>query len=403
MDILFDNSNRRLEGISLDYQRDEISQYPWELQLLGIEGSRGIGKTTLFLQHMKQHYKSGEAIYLSLDDIYFTQHQLVDVVREFHRRGGRRIYIDEVHKYPNWSIEIKNIYDNYGDLKVAFTGSSMSYIQSGNADLSRRAIMRRMQGLSFRQFINIQRAKRGSKHPPIQRYTLEDILENTNDIIREVTKDNFKPYAYFQKYLEHGYYPFFMEGLTYFPDKLSGTTRAVLEADFAQLHNVTAVNVRSIYQLLYAISTSPPYQPNIEKLSKRIGIARKTLLEYIHHLSRADILTLLKDPQKGLSILKKPNKIYLENTNLLYNFAPRDLQMGTVRETFVMNQLKYGHDLHYPQSGDVLVNEKYTFEIGGKNKTTKQINDIENAYILADDIDHRVHNKIPMWMVGMLY
>jgi len=369
-----------------------------------VEGSRGIGKTTMFLQHMLANADRQESIYLSLDHIYFTEHKLVEVADDFYRRGGRRLYIDEVHKYPNWSIEIKNIHDLYGDdLKIAFTGSSMSYIQSGNADLSRRAIIRRMQGLSFRQYINLKMIKEGKSDISIDQYSLDEILNNTDTVIDEIKKTGITIFPLFREYLKYGYYPFFLEGLDYFPERLNNTIKAVLESDFALLHNVSANNVRSIYQLLYAIATSPPFQPNIERISKRIGIARTTLLEYIHHLSRADILALLKDPKKGLSTLKKPNKIYLENPNVLYNFEPNALQLGTLRETFVINQLKYNHAIHYPKKGDVLVDEKYTFEIGGKKKGYEQIREIKNSFVLSDDIDIRVGNKIPMWLVGMMY
>ncbi len=406
MDKIIEKSTRKLQNTSLGYRRDELNKWPWDTQLLGIQGSRGVGKTTLFLQHMAaSNLEAHEMLYISLDDIYFIDNRLVDVADQFRRLGGKRLYIDEVHKYPNWSVEIKNIYDDHPDLKIAFTGSSMMELRKGNADLSRRALIRHMQGLSFRQFMNLSYVHDGHPEHFIRQYSLDDILSSSNDIIQEINAEikDFKPYVHLAAYLRHGYYPFFLEGISYFPEKLEATVMAVLEVDFAQTYNVSATNIRSIYKLLYAISTSPPFQPNIERLSKRIGLSRKTLLEYIHYLANADILSILKNPKKGISILKKPDKIYLENTNLLYTFEPHALQIGMVRETYVMNQLKESHDIHFSQQGDVLVDEKYTFEVGGKKKNNKQIYDIDDAYILADDIDYRVGNKIPMWMIGLMY
>lgn len=401
LEKLFKYSEGRLLQTAGYFQRDELNEYPFEQRLLGLQGSRGVGKTTVFLQHMAQTYKDRSAIYLSLDDIYFTEHKLVDVAEEFVRMGGHHMYIDEVHKYPNWSLEVKNIYDTYPQLKVAFTGSSISHLQAGNADLSRRAIIRRMQGLSFRQFINLLRSKEGKA--PIPKFSLEEILNNGIEVIRTIMADGIKPYLYFERYLQEGYYPFFTEGEALYHERLAKTIQAVLEIDFGQLYNVNVTSLRSIYTLLYAISTSPPFQPNIERLSTRIGIARKTLLEYIHYLYRADVLNLLKDEKFGMSILKKPNKIYLENTNLLYNFAPFRCDKGTVRETFVINQLRNDHAVRYTKKGDVLVDDKYIFEIGGKNKTKKQIATLQNAYILADDTEFVYENKIPMYLLGMMY
>ena len=391
-------SNQRIERTSLTYQRDELSKIDWTVRLLGIKGARGIGKTTMLLQHLKQSHGFNEnAIYISLDDIYFTENKLILFIEDFYRNGGIFLYLDEVHKYPNWEIEVKNIYDTYPDLQIIFTGSSMLEIQKSNADLSRRAIVFSLQGLSFRQFLNL---KYGLN---INIYSLEQILESANDIIAQL-QSTLKPYPYFKEYVQTGYYPFFMEGNQWFYDRLEGITKAVIESDFLILNNIDIKNIRKIYQFLLVVATSPPFTPNIQTLSERTGINRNTLLQYIYYLEKADILTLLQTDRKGITLLQKPEKIYLENTNLLYLFAPTSLDIGMVRETFVLNQLKAVTKVNYPNAGgDIVVNDNYTFEIGGKLKKKNQIEGIPNSFIIADEWDFKVGNKIPIWLLGLLY
>jgi len=391
-------SNQKIERVSTIFKRDEFEKFDWKVRLMGMKGARGIGKTTLFLQHLKAtHGFSEKAIYLSLDDVYFTENKLVDVIEQFYREGGLYLYLDEVHKYPNWAIEVKNIYDTYPDMQVFFTGSSMLDIQKSKADLSRRAIIFSMQGLSFRQFLALK------YQIQIPTYTLADILENANEIIQSIGAD-FKPYPYFKEYLQQGYYPFFAEGVDWYADRVEAVMRVVIESDFLQLHNIDVRNIRRIYQLLLVVATSPPFKPNIQKMSERIDIERNTLLQYIHHLQNADVLTLLRSPRKGITLMQKPDKIYLENTNLLYAIAPQQFDIGMVRETFVINQLKAAHDIHYAEKvGDVLVDEKYVFEIGGQLKKGKQIAKLDNAYIIADNWDFKTGNKIPIWLIGLLY
>ena len=391
-------SNQRIERVSMLYQRDELEKFDWNLRLMGVKGVRGIGKTTLFLQQLKRRHGFDErAIYLSLDDIYFTENRLIDFVEDFYRNGGLFLYLDEVHKYPDWAIEVKNIYDTYPDLQLIFTGSPMLEIQKSNADLSRRAIIFPMQGLSFRQFLKL-------KHQiDVPVFPLVEILENANNIIASFPT-GFKPYPYFRAYLQNGYYPFFMEGTDWYFDRLEATNKVVIESDFLLLHNIDIKNIRHIYKLLLAIATSPPFKPNIQKLSERVGISRNTLLQYIYHLEQADVLMLLQSSRKGITLLQKPEKIFLENTNLLHAFAPTELDIGMIRETFVINQLKAVHKVQYPgKFGDVFVDGKYLFQIGGKSKSNKQIAGQENAFIIADDWDFKVGNKVPIWLFGLLY
>lgn len=398
MEKLRIRSIQKVENTSLNYIRDEMNSFDWTQRLIGIKGARGIGKTTLILQYLKiTHGITSKAIYLSLDDIYFTEHSLISVVEDFHRNGGLFLYLDEVHKYPNWAIEVKNLYDTYIDLKIVFTGSSMLELHKSNADLSRRAIIFHLQGLSFRQFLDL---KYQIKTPIV---SLEKVFQSANDIISSFDKP-FKPYVYFREYLQKGYYPFFIEDEKWFFDRLEATIKVVIETDFLLLNNIDSKNIRRIYQLLLVIATSPPFKPNIQKLIERIGINRNTLLQYIHYLEQADVFTLLQSNRKGITLLQKPEKIYLNNTNLLYAFAPHQLDIGMVRETFVLNQLKAKYPIHYPtKGGDVLVNHQYTLEIGGKSKPSKQIAQLENAFIIADDWDYKVGNKVPIWLLGLLY
>lgn len=390
-------SNQFISRVSLNYQRDELTKLGADVRLLGLKGARGVGKTTLLLQYIKQeHGLNEDAVYVTLDDIYFSDNRLIDFAEKFYRTGGKFLYLDEVHKYPSWSVEIKNLYDLYPDLRIVFTGSSMLNIFQATADLSRRAIVTRLQGLSFRQFLAL--------HHEIELplISLESILHNANDIISDLPPD-FKPYAYFQKYLTRGYYPFLREGETWFDERLSAVLQAVIEGDLLNFHHIDQQNLQKIYRILWVIASSPPLRPNISKLGERAELSRRTLLQYLHYLEQADLLNQLRSDRKGITTLQKPEKIYLENTNLLYNIAPTAFDRGAARETFVLNQLKNQHQVHYPEKGDLLVDRTYTLEIGGRKKTGQQIAGIKNAFILADDLDFAVGNKIPIWLVGLLY
>ena len=391
-------SNQKIEKVPLSFQRDELQNLDWSLRLMGIKGARGVGKTTMLLQHLRQtHGFSEKALYISLDDIYFTEHKLVDVVEDFYRNGGLHLYLDEVHKYPNWSLEIKNLYDNYPDLQIVFTGSSMLDIQKSKADLSRRAIMFAIQGLSFRQFLKLK------YQIFIPVYPLQEVLENANEIIAS-QGPAFKPYPYFREYLKSGYYPFFMDGESWFFERLDAVLHTVIEADMAQLYHIDLKNVRKIYQLLLAVATAPPFVPNIQKLSERVEISRNTLLQYLYQLASADMLVLLQSLRTGLTLLQKPEKILLENTNLLYAIAPSSFDAGALRETFVLNQLKAAHKINYPDHwGDFVVDGRYFLEVGGPNKKHKPEKQPDNAYIIADNWDYKTGNKVPIWLLGLLY
>lgn len=397
MESLYNDHRIFLKNTETEFKRYLIQSLPWNERLLGIQGFRGVGKTTMILQYIKETYGfDDKALYVSLDNIYFLEHKLVDFVKAFVANGGEHLFLDEVHKYPNWSIELKNIYDLHKNLKVTFTASSLLEIINSKADLSRRASIYFMQGLSFREYLNFSLGKSFSN------YSLQQIIENHKEISSEILKE-IKPLKYFKPYISSGYYPFFKENTELYEKRIQSIANMVMEIELPLLRDVEPSKINKIKQLLYIIAQSVPFKPNISKLAERIGVTRNTLVEYINHLSDTKLLNKLYANTHGISILQKPDKLFLENTNLSFAFAKDNTDKGNLRETFFLNQLSMGHTVSYPKQGDFLVNEKFLFEIGGKNKTNKQIEGIENAFIVADDIEYGFKNKIPLWLFGFMY
>ena len=386
-----------VSNVKTEFQRSIASKLPWHEQLLGIKGSRGIGKTTLLLQYIKNKYGlNPEALYVSLDDPYFYNHTLLDLADNFVAQGGEHLFIDEVHKYKDWAVEIKKIYDYHPGLKVVFTGSSLLQILNARADLSRRALAYTMQGLSFREFLEF---KYNIKSEPI---SFEDILKNHSEIALEIVK-KYKPLKYFNEYLRVGYFPFYEGNEVFYYKRLSEIINMIIELEIPLLRKTDMSKVPKIKQLLAIISQSVPFKPNITALAKKIDISRNSLLEYIHGLSDAGIVKTVSKDAFGVSLLQKPNKLYLENTNYMFALQPVQANIGTLRETFFLNQLSENHTVTYPDAGDFFIDEKYLFEIGGKNKTRKQIAGIENTFTVSDNIEFGVGNKIPLWLFGFLY
>ena len=390
-------SNETIARTKTDFVRDFLTQFGGKPRLFGIKGSRGTGKTTLILQHIQRNFGfNEEAIYISLDDIYFSEHTLTDFVTSFRRLGGKHLYLDEVHRYPNWAIEIKNIYDRYNDLDLVFTGSSMLQLQQFSADLSRRAVILNLQGLSFREYLGLRHKIR------LPLISLLDVIERPNQIIGDLPKE-FLPYPYWIEYVRSGYYPFFTEGDQWYFEKLENTIQTVVERDLAQGQSIEHSNLLKLYRLLYVLATSPPFKPNISKLSERLGIARNTLLRYIDQLCTAGVLQPLHSSRKGLTSLQKPQKLYLENSNLIFTYHPTTENWGTIRETVVLNQLKEKHLVTYPDQGDFLVDETYLFEVGGSSEGKSQISGHTKSFIIADNLDFAVGRKLPIWLFGLLY
>lgn len=398
MEGLVEKFRFKLSLTSTDFVRDLGSDINWNARLIGVKGARGVGKTTMLLQHIKMNLTKvlDKTLYVSLDSIWFSNNTLVDLADDFVKKGGEYLFLDEVHRYDNWSQELKNIYDDYPMLKVVFTGSSLLQILNARADLSRRAITYTMQGLSFREYLSIETGQHFDK------LTLESILSNHSKESALINA-KVKPLQYFDTYLKQGYYPFYKEELDLYVPRLEEVINMMLEIELPLLRGLDLAYVHKIKQLLLIISESVPFIPNVSKWSKKIGIARSTLLLYFHYLAEIGLTINLFKESGGISKLQKPLKVYLENPNLMYALTSRAANTGNIRETFFANQLGYTHKIMYSDKGDFLINEKYVFEIGGKDKSMKQIATIENSFIAADDIAYGFQNKIPLWLFGFLY
>jgi predicted AAA+ superfamily ATPase len=397
MNSIQEKFQRKIQDTSLSFIRSQMTDIAWEARLIGIKGARGVGKTTLLLQYIKKNLPiNEETLYVSLDNIWFTENNLSDLTDSFIKKGGKYLFLDEVHKYPNWAQELKNIYDDYPQLKIVFTGSSLLEILNARADLSRRAIIYTMQGLSYREYLNLIL----KVEMPI--LSLEDIVSNHTKLAQDLN-NTIKPLQHFDSYLKSGYYPFFLEAPALYFQRLEEVINLILEIELPLLRKVDIAYINKLKQLLQIIAQSVPFMPNISKLSERIGINRNTLISYLYFLNEAHIIKNLYRDAKGISQLQKPDKIYLDNTNLQYAFSTNNANIGNIRETFFVNQLSYKHLVEYTKQGDFRVDGMYTFEIGGPQKTKKQIKDLENAFIASDDIEYGYQNKIPLWLFGFLY
>jgi len=387
-----------LKSVPQGFVRGMMDTINWEPRLIGIKGPRGVGKTILLLQYIQQHLGQAldKTLYVSLDQIAFSNTTLVELAETFVKQGGKFLFLDEVHKYKHWAVELKNCYDLYPELKIVFTGSSLLEILNARADLSRRAIVYKMQGLSFREFVSIES---GILFPA---YGLSDILENHGNISMEISQ-KLKPLYHFDKYLVQGYYPFYLEQPELYAHRINEVVNMILEIELPLLRGLDLSYVHRLKQLMQIIAASVPFVPNVSRMSERIGIDRKTLLAYLHYLDEVELTLNLFKEAGGISKLQKPQKIYLDNTNLMHALNPNQVNRGNLRETFFANQMSYSHDLQYTQQGDFLIDGKYTFEIGGKSKPSKQIKDLEEAYLVVDDVEYGTRNKIPLWLFGFTY
>lgn len=388
---------RKIEVTPMNFTRSLMDSIRWEARLIGIKGARGVGKTTLILQYIKKNIPIDQSsLYVSLDNIWFANHTLSSLVDQFVKQGGKFLFLDEVHKYPNWSQELKNIYDDYPELKIVFTASSLLEILNARADLSRRAIVYTMQGLSYREYLNL---KLGLQLPS---YSLDTILEDHLAISRHINT-HIKPLEHFSNYLQQGYYPFFQEVPELYFQRIEEVINLILEIELPLLRKVEIGYVSKLKQLLQIISESVPFVPNVTKLSERIGINRNTFVSYLYFLEEAHITRNLYKDAKGITQLQKPNKIFLENTNFQYALSPSQANIGNIRETFFLNQLSVAHTLEFIDETDFLVNHKYKFEIGGKSKSKHQIKNQEQAFLVVDDVEYGMGNTIPLWLFGFLY
>jgi len=358
---------------------------------------RGTGKTTMMLQYAKEELPFDEStIYISLDDIYFTDNHLVEFAEEFVKRGGKYLLIDEAQKYPNWSKEVKMIFDNFPELKMIISGSSAIEILKGEGDLSRRAIIYELHGLSLREHINL---KYNMEFTP---FTLNEIITKPTPLSISIS-ESIKPIKIFEEYLQNGYYPFSLNDENNFSQLMMQVINVVLEIDIPSVNNIDYNAVLKMKKLLGIIAKSVPFKPNVTKLANQLSLSRETLLKYFTLLTKADVISTIYSSTKGISALNKPEKIYLQNPNLAHLLSSQNANTGNMRETFFLNQLQINHQVEYPPKGDFLIDKAFTFEVGGKNKSTQQIKDVPDAYIAADNIEIAVGNKIPLWLFGFMY
>ena len=398
METLFTRHDLYIANTPVDIIRDIMDEIHWDSRLIAIVGARGVGKSTLIRQFIRKNYQAYDrsVLYCSLDSVYFSTHTLLDLVETFIMNGGKRLFFDEVHKYSNWSREIKEIYDLYPDIKVVISGSSLLHILNADADLSRRCIKYTMNGLSFREFLRFY------KNIDIRKYSLPEIIDNPAPLCSEVNR-LCKPVQQFKEYLTYGYYPFYMESVTDYYTRIEQVTNFVIETELPLLRKVDIANIRKIKALVSIIASSIPFEVDASKLSRLIGTGRDTVIEYMQHLEDARIFNLLYSDVRSVGKLTRPDKIYLENANLLYALSSSEVNIGTARETFVVNQLKIKYDVEYgKQQGDFKVDGKYTFEVGGKDKTFSQIAGVRNSFVLSDDIETPLGRRLPIWSVGFI-
>ncbi len=379
------------------FMRYLYQEIRWDNRLIGIKGARGTGKTTLMMQRLKSlGLQASQAAYFSLDDIFFTQNPFSHTVEQFYRQGGKAVFLDEVHKYPGWAREVKNLHDFYPDLQIVFTGSSIIDLAKEEGDLSRRALMYELQGLSYREYLGIRDIFKVNSFP------LEELLHRSGDI-REVFPPDFRPLEHFRDYLTIGYYPFFQDDQEGFLQRLAQLVRIVIEYDMAELKGFDPRNAKKLLQLLFILSNNVPFKPNLTQLAQKADIHRNTILNYLVYLENARLIRLLQPAGFGVSILQKPEKIYLNNTNLAYALSSTAPNTGNLRETFFFSQIQCSHAVSSPSRGDFLVDEQYTFEIGGKQKTHEQIAGLSNSFVIRDEQEFPVGKSLPLWLFGFLY
>lgn len=389
MEKLYELFYRKLKNIPVEFLRYKYNQIKWESRAFGLVGPRGIGKSTMLLQYIKQNLDTKDTLYVSADNLYFAEHKLVDLADRFVKMGGKHLFIDEIHKYEGWSRELKQIYDSYDDLQLVISGSSILDIYKGMADLSRRMPIYEMQGLSFREYL---RLFHGIDIPV---YSMEDILTH-----KAVINGIEHPLPLFHDYLKRGYYPFGRDAE--FEIELMQVINQTMEIDIP-MHIKANVSVgRKLKSLIMVVSKSVPFKPVMQKLADVTGISRNDIPDYLIYMERAGMISQLRNATGGLRGLGKVEKLYLDNTNLIYALAPEHADIGNVRETFFMNQTRVCNDVRSSDISDFEIDNK-VFEIGGRKKGQKQIENASDGYIVKDDIESGYANVIPLWAFGLNY
>jgi len=405
LEAFFQLSQNYVRNYHQEYVRYFLKKEPLSHRFSIISGQRGIGKTTAIIQYMQKHYPdiyTDKALYIQADHFLMGNHSLYEIADNFVKMGGELLCIDEIHKYPNWSKELKSINDTFKDVKLFISGSSALEIHKGSHDLSRRALVYKMKGMSFREFIEIK------LNLELNSYGLEEILTEhqaiAQNIVDVLAENREKILVLFKVYLDVGYYPYYFEynNKEQFYMALEQNMHTTIESDLLAIYpSLTGNSVKKLKSLLKVISASVPFTPDMKKLKNIISVGdERTLKNYLKYLEDAGLIKMLLKSSKGLGSIEKPEKIYLDNSNLLFT---SNADIGTIRETFFMNQVTKDHEVLAPKYGDFLINGKFTFEIGGKNKSYKQIKEIENSFIASDEIERGFGNRIPLWLFGFLY
>lgn len=389
MKALFQKFEIQLQNTSTDFKRYLYHKVAWDSRMIGIIGPRGVGKTTMILQYIRENLDSKIALYVSADDMYFSENRLYDLADIFYKNAGEYLFIDEIHKYNNWSQELKNIYDSFPTLKIVFTGSSVLDILKGSSDLSRRAIIYNLQGLSFREYLKL------FHNVDSDIYSLEQIVRNEVKL-----KDIAHPLPLFNDYLKRGYYPFGLENEMEI--RLGQIIVQTLETDIPQYANLNVGTSRKLKRLLSIIAERVPFKPNFSKIAGIIDVSRNSLDDYFAYMEKAGLISQLRSEKSGIRGLGKVDKVYLDNTNIIYNLVGDKSNTGNIRETFFYNQMRLNNEIIASEKADFVVTD-YTFEIGGKNKQQSQIEKDGKSFIVKDDIEFGYLNVIPLWAFGFNY
>lgn len=388
---------RQLMDVPVKFHRYLFHKIDWRDRLIGIKGARGVGKSTLMLQHIKEEIKNREeAFYLSLDDIWVFNNDMMDTVEYLYTHGVRYLFLDEVHRYPHWQTLLKNIYDTYRQLHVVFSGSSMLELNKGEADLSRRARIYELRGMSFREYLGLEGILN------IKPAGFDDLLGSHATIAEDIcSKVTILPA--FEKYLKFGFYPFYDEVYDSYLDRVRKTAEMVIDVDYPNIVDVSRDTLSKMKKMLVVIASRVPQTPNMSELFRELGTDRNQGLKMLYALEEGGLISLLSSKVRDLKHLSSPDKIYLSNTTLMYAMTPEP-NKGTVRETFFMSQLMNGHEVLYPKRhGDFLIDGRFLFEVGGKDKTFDQIKDIPDSYLAVDGTEIGHGNRIPLWMFGLLW
>ena len=389
--------DRRLEETDTMHHRPLYAEIDWDDRLVCIKGAKGTGKTTMMLQFLKEHpAECAKSFYVSLDSLWFANHNPLDVVEWLHNNGFERLFLDEVHYFRPWQTLVKNIYDDYPKMKVVYSGSSMMKLNAGEGDLSRRQRTYELKGLSFREFLEFEGVGR------FEKLSLEEILKNHRAVAREIVSKT-KVLKYFGKYIEGGYYPFYKSARGGYHERISQIVAQILERDWPETEDITLATVMKTKKMLMILAESCPQVPKMNELYAQLETDRNQGLRMLYALERAGILSLLSSKSANLGNLSRPDKIYCDNTNIMHALTV-GTNSGTVRETFFLNQLRCaGHKVSYPPQGDFLVDGRHLFEVGGKGKGFTQIKDVPDSYVVNDGVETGIGNKIPLWLFGFLY